>query len=542
MRYPDLNLHELLELDASGGVIGYAGQRVLIWDAVALGNFRRELIFELGSAVARPLFIRLGFAHGYRIAENFRTAIQWNDERDWRIAGARLAQLNGLMSVEPLERVPGSDVTPFAASYWRESWEAQQHLIHFGRSEEAACWTLCGLASGYMSYANQRSVFCVEEQCVACGDKKCLMVANTREGWGARFDELAVDFGPAAVSQALVVASAKFRPTERAFAFGSTSSSVESERAASGMIAHSQAMAQVLRLARRVARVDSSVLIVGESGVGKEGVARLVHTSSPRASGPFVIIDCGAIAPSLLESEIFGHVRGAFTGAASDRVGLLEAAEGGTVFFDEVGELPLPLQAKLLRALQEREIRRVGDNTTRRVNVRVVAATNRDLEAAVVDGSFREDLYYRLRVVEIDIAPLRLRREDILPLARAFLSEGAKKLGEGPARFTSEVVDRLTRHDWPGNARELRNAVEHALAVRSTERIELVDLPPALRDGRPSAVTTAGPVLADVERAHILATLEAHDGNRQRTAQTLGIGIATLYRKLRSYGVTGTSS
>jgi DNA-binding NtrC family response regulator len=317
---------------------------------------------------------------------------------------------------------------------------------------------------------------------------------------------------------------------------------------AGGLIARSDGMRKVIELARRVARVDATVLVTGESGAGKEGVARLIHDESARAARPFVAVNCAAVPESLLESELFGHARGAFTGASSDRAGLFEAASGGTLFLDEIGDVPPAMQVRLLRVLQEREVRRVGENQVRKVDVRVVAATNRDLAADVLSGRFRQDLYYRLRVIELHVPPLRERPDDILPLARLFLDEATKRLGGKRApsakSFTARAAQQLLRYRWPGNVRELENAIERAAVLAEGERVDAADLPDevrtALTPAHPAADSSTGASgrprpLAVVERDYILGMLDSHGGNRARTAEALGIGPATLYRKLKAY-------
>jgi transcriptional regulator with PAS, ATPase and Fis domain len=285
-----------------------------------------------------------------------------------------------------------------------------------------------------------------------------------------------------------------------------------------------------------VAKVESTTLISGESGVGKEKIAHLIHAASPRAAGPFVGVNCGAVTETLLESELFGHARGAFTGADRDRPGLFEAAQGGTLFLDEVGEVSPGMQVKLLRALQEKEVRRVGETRARPVDVRVVAATNRSLEGEVAAGRFRKDLYYRLRVIELRVPPLRDRPDDVLPLARVFLAETAKRMDRKVTGFSARAADQLLRHDWPGNVREVQNAVEYAVALCAGSRVEVDDLPEELRTARPRAAASgATRPLAEVEREQILAAVERAGGNRTRAAQELGIGLATLKRKLKEY-------
>jgi two-component system, NtrC family, response regulator HydG len=303
-----------------------------------------------------------------------------------------------------------------------------------------------------------------------------------------------------------------------------------------GIVAISHRMQQVVDLARRVAKVDATVLITGESGSGKERIARLVHDESTRAAGPFVAINCGAITETLLESELFGHARGAFTGAVSDRPGLFEAANGGTLLLDEISEVSPGMQVKLLRALQEREIRRVGENKSRPVDVRVVAATNRDLSHEIAVGVFRQDLYYRLKVVELHVPPLRDRRDDILPLALVLLTNAATRMARKISVLAPSAADHLLRYTWPGNVRELENAMERVVALSRASCVEIEDLPEEIRQTPPkSGLTTVRP-LEEVEKEYILSALQLNDGNQAHTAQQLRIGAATLYRKLKSYG------
>jgi DNA-binding NtrC family response regulator len=302
------------------------------------------------------------------------------------------------------------------------------------------------------------------------------------------------------------------------------------------VVGRSEAMLQVFKTAARVAASDATVLIQGESGTGKELVARAIHTASPRASGPFVAVDCGAIAEGVLESELFGHARGAFTGAQASRRGLFEEAHHGTLFLDEIGDIGPNLQARLLRALQEGTIRRVGANEPIAVDVRVVAATNRDLEAAVKQGTFRADLYYRLHVVSLRIPPLRERREDIPLLAEHFAQKHGRPEG---AAISPAARELLVAHDWPGNVRELENVVARALALNPSGVVIPEDLPEAVRGTRHSTAPPAGlpdvtdrPTLAEVERRYATQVLQETAGNKTRAAEILGIDRKTLYRIL----------
>jgi len=307
-----------------------------------------------------------------------------------------------------------------------------------------------------------------------------------------------------------------------------------------GLIAESRAMRAALDLVARVAEHNTTVLITGESGTGKEVIARAIHRASPRAARPFVGINCAAIPESLLESELFGHVRGAFTGASADKAGLFDQADGGTLLLDEIGELPVGLQAKLLRVLQEGEIRRVGDQKTRRVDVRVLAATARDLAAEAAAGRFREDLFYRLNVVAIELPPLSERRDDIEPLARHFTARLAQRFGR-PLSLSDAAIAWLEEQEWRGNVRELENTIERAVVLTDKETLEPGDfavVPPLRRAERGSGgEVTLSDVVESAERAAIAAALGATDGNRRAAAKRLGVSLRTLFYKMSRYGL-----
>jgi DNA-binding NtrC family response regulator len=304
------------------------------------------------------------------------------------------------------------------------------------------------------------------------------------------------------------------------------------------------AMQRVLETVVQVAPSRASVLITGESGTGKELIAAAIHEHSPRSGGPFVKLHCAALADSLLESELFGHERGAFTGAAGRRDGRFHQADGGTLFLDEIGEIPASTQIKLLRFLQEREFERVGGNQTIKVDVRIVAATNRDLAQLVREGRFREDLYYRLNVVSIEVPPLRARSSDIPLLATYFLRKYNSENGKSIRGFSVEALDRIVHHDWPGNVRELENAVERAVVVCRADEIRLEDLAPSISTGaqdspRDQMPQVPGATLADLEKYAILKTLEHTGGSTSRAAQMLGISPRKIQYRLRDYSGRG---
>jgi transcriptional regulator with PAS, ATPase and Fis domain len=302
-------------------------------------------------------------------------------------------------------------------------------------------------------------------------------------------------------------------------------------------IARSRAMQDVLELAARVAPLDTTVLIQGESGTGKEFIVRMIHDQSARAAGPFVSINCAALTESLLESELFGHVRGAFTGAVRDKAGLFEVASNGTLFLDEIGEVAPTVQAKLLRALQEREIRRVGGERTLKINARVVAATNRDLRAAVAAGTFREDLYFRLGAFVIAVPPLRDRREDIPPLVHDFVRRAAERARKEVQSVSSEAMTALMNYDWPGNVRELEHAIERAVIVARGDAIRPRELPPEVLQTPRQRPPDDSLDLHEQERVTIERALERFRGNRKEAADALKIGTVTLWRKMKQYGL-----
>ena len=307
----------------------------------------------------------------------------------------------------------------------------------------------------------------------------------------------------------------------------------------SEIIGTSEALQSVFRLVEKVAATNTNILVEGESGTGKELIARAIHHHSTRAARPFIAINCGALPETLLESELFGHTKGAFTGATANKPGLLRAAEGGTIFLDEIGEISPAMQVKLLRAVQEHEVLPVGATAPVPFDARIICATNRDLEKEVEGGRFREDLFYRLNVIEIHLPPLRERREDIPLLVRHFITRTAHEQSEAEKAIEPEAMSALINYRWPGNVRELQNAVERAFTL-SGERIDLDSLPPRVREAAGAGVALRDPdglrpTLAEIERRHLLETLASVNQDKARAANILGIDLSTLYRKLKRY-------
>jgi len=319
-------------------------------------------------------------------------------------------------------------------------------------------------------------------------------------------------------------------------------SAVERRSSPEELLGESPAILGVKSLVERVAEADATVLITGESGTGKEVVARALHRLSKRAKGPFVAVNCAAVPESLIESELFGHAKGAFTDARSSRPGLLVQAQSGTLFLDEIGELPLSAQAKFLRVLQERVVRPVGSDHEFNLDVRIVAATNRDLVQAVDEGRFREDLFFRIHVLPIELPPLRTRGADVLLLAQHFLNDFALRAGKDVQSLAPKAAELLLDYPWPGNVRELMNCIEHAVALARYEHVSPEDLPARVRNYRRSHIIVAGEdpaelvPLEEVERRYILRVMEAVAGNKRLAARVLGLDRKTLYRKLERYG------
>ena len=380
-------------------------------------------------------------------------------------------------------------------------------------------------------------MYFVERECRGKGDERCLAVGMDVDSWGQEIARTYPISMPPTFGARFEALSNQLREKELELQRQQSQVEPSGRLRIASVEVRSREFQRVVELADRVAKFDSSVLITGETGVGKEVVARYIHSQSARSNAPFVAINCGALPETLLESTLFGHKAGAFTGATKDRPGLFEEAEGGTIFLDEIGDTTPALQLKLLRVLQEREVMRVGETRPFKVDVRVISATNRDLQQAVRGNSFREDLYYRLRVVEIHVPPLCQRKDDILPLARHFVGKCAVRLGLPDLRLDATSLDCLLDYSWPGNVRELENAIEHA-AVFCQESVILPRHFPVqilsksrLQDKQELAETPHRS-LAEVEWEYIQRILSATHGNRREAAKILGIGEATLYRRL----------
>ena len=551
-RLERLQLVELLEFRPEQGIIRLHDQRVVILSAAALGLLRKELLDTLGRDAARRLLLRFGFADGYHDAMSVRARYGQIDALDTVRAGPTLHTLAGIVHARVTRTEYDAPSGRFSQDLlWRDSYEAEQHVHHLGTSDAPVCWSLVGYSSGFASACLGHEVYYRETACLGAGGRRCDVTGRDAASWGAELPQIQADFQTAtlgdeverlrdAVSRRVRELDRRERSLERREReLNLVRERVTQHAASQHFVATSSAMQDVLELAARVAPLDTTVLVVGESGTGKEFLVRLIHEESPRAGAPFVSINCAALNEPLLESELFGHVRGAFTGAVRDKAGLFEVAGAGTIFLDEMGEMPLTLQAKLLRALQEREIRRVGGERVIKVKARVVAATNRDLRAAVAAGQFRQDLYYRLAAFIIAVPPLRDRREDIPLLVQEFLSRATKRMGKAVRTVSADAMTALVAAPWHGNVRELQHAVERAVILTSTTRVRLRDLPPELAEPPDTQVRGASLDLREHERLLIQRALETTDGNRSRAAAALGISPVTLWRKMKLYQLSG---
>jgi two-component system response regulator HydG len=538
VRAEDIRLEELITF--SDGLVSLHGRRLVFHDVHAIAQLRKDLVDTIGIDQTRRIFSRFGYYWGEDDATAVNRVYQWNDVSEWLRAGPRLHELQGVARVEVKSLDVEAEGKYRMEVVWHDSVEAEEHLIELGVSPEAGCWILQGYASGYASCCLGRPVYFTETTCRARGDDVCRAIGMDKQSWGDEADALVKNYKVDDIKGKIEELTIELRKrTLELMRQQKRLRHADSPRGPAFPEIRSKSFRQVLDVGSRVARFDSSVLITGESGVGKEVVARFIHENSARKHAPFVAIDCGALPESLLESELFGHKAGSFTGAVRDRAGLFEQAARGTVFLDEIGDVSLALQMKLLRVIQERQVRRVGENGVRDIDVRIIAATNRKLDREVIEGRFREDLFYRLRVVEIHIPPLRERAEDILPLARYFTERLAERMKLERLTLDAACLPVLERHPWPGNVRELENAIERAAVMCDDGRIRVDHLPPSIVEpdklaGREIAGTSR--TLAEVERDYAIAVLKAVGGNRTRAAKTLGIGATTLWRKMKEWG------
>jgi DNA-binding NtrC family response regulator/predicted hydrocarbon binding protein len=535
MKASDLKLQEIVSF--TDGLLSLRGRRLVIHDIHAFAQLRKDLFNTLGKDAARKILTRFGYYWGQEDAAAMKRLFKWDDLTEWIRAGARMHALQGVTRsvIKKLDMDRGSGRFRMEI-VWHDSGEAEEHAIEFGPVDYPVCWMLVGYMSGYVSFCMKQDIYFTEVKCRASGARTCMAVGKDRRSWGSELSNLLPNFQADDIQDKVLNLTRELKSKNSQLSrLKKRLDQLEHKNGIAFVEAGSDSFRRVIELAGRIAPFNSSVLITGETGTGKEVLARYIHRLSHRAEGPFLPINCGALPESLLESELFGHKAGAFTDAIRDRTGLFEQAHEGTVFLDEIGDISPAMQLKILRVLQEREIVRVGENIPRKIDVRVMAATNKDLELLIREGKFREDLLYRLRVIEINIPPLREREEDIIPLARFIVKKLSERLSIPDLRLDGKCMDTLQTYPWPGNVRELENALERA-AILSHKGLILPDClplyilhPNSRVRSNPSVDTT----LAEMEKSHINAVLESVQGNKSRAARILGISPSTLWRKLK---------
>lgn len=461
--YPDINdLASRLHFSPDDGHIWLDSRRMILMHTTAIGDLRRELIDSLGLERARGLLTRTGYSSGASDAELAARVRPDMKIFDAFSVGPQLHALEGVVRVEPLAfdiDIPGGRF--YAEYYWHDSFEDEVHIMNYGIGADPMCWMQIGYASGYSSVFMGRRIIFREVECRATGHQRCRIIGKLVEEWDNPEEDLRYMSTHEFVNRAIpeirtdpAAGDEILQPIQRW-----------------DMVGASGGFNVACHMLEKVANTDATVMFLGESGVGKEMFARNLHNISPRKDNPFIALNCAAIPDTLIEAELFGVEKGAFTGAVSSRLGRFERAEGGTLFLDEVGTLSASAQAKLLRALQEGEIERVGDSHIRKVNVRMVAATNVNLKNAVATGTFREDLFFRLNVFPIQIPPLRERRADIPLLMSHFLAKFNRRHNRHITGFTERAIEGLMNYQWPGNIRELENMIERGVILASDSRV-----------------------------------------------------------------------
>lgn len=556
MEFEAIHLLELLDFPPDDGSIWLANERVVIQSVSALGVLRKDLIRIYGIESSRHLIQRMAYAQGYMqglmLAKRYGAKVA-------DPSGPIVFGLEGLGKPTVVVQIYDPDGPAFhEEAIIHKSPEAELHMALFGIGKIPVCWNVTGFASGYHSAVRGQRVYFEEETCVARGDACCYVVGREIAGPQV-FDGTAPDAGNGTASSPVEDPFRDIRDEmDRKFqAFRGKGSRVKVPESDSGnvdigesrdgveraivlpgedrFLVSDRTMAAAVHAARQVAPLPTTVLIQGESGTGKEFFAHLVHHHSGHTNAPFVSLNCAALTESLLESELFGHVRGAFTGAIRDKVGLLELARDGTLFLDEVGDMPPCVQAKLLRALELRVIRRVGGEADIKVHARIVAATNVDLPAAIEAGTFRRDLYFRLAGFVIRLPSLQERQEAIPTLAYEFLKRAAGSFGKKVVSISPEAMSRLIHYSWPGNVRELKHAIERAVIVSTGAEIQPEDLPEKGLQHMEYDPQTLN--LRQNERNLIVQALLESKGNRSLAARNLRIDPATLWRKLKRYNI-----
>ncbi|HEX3020318.1 MAG TPA: sigma 54-interacting transcriptional regulator [Chitinispirillaceae bacterium] len=532
MKATNLNIAELIQF--SPGFVGIQGRRLLIHDLSSLGQFRRDLIESIGDEMARRILTRKGLFWGQADCSGMKRLFNWEDKHELIRAVAELMKIIGMAYAEVTKLRLDNDAIEIKIQC-ADSVEVEQYRNEFGKSLQPVCWVITGYLSGYVSCCLGKNIYFSESLCHGAEASSCTFIGKDLQSWGDAFNKELPFFEAADIQKKVQQLSLRIVEQQRELAKKQKQlKAVQKLTDLAGIETRSKSYKNVLDLASRVASFDTTILITGETGSGKEVLARYIHEISNRKDFPFLAVNCSALPESLLENELFGHKAGAFTGARNNEVGLFEAAQQGTIFLDEIGDISLATQAKLLRVLQSKEIRPVGDTHPQLIDVRVISATNQDLDLLVKEGRFRKDLLYRLRVLQIMVPPLRERPDDILPLTRHFLERFRRKLNITTLRLATETVDLLFSYQWPGNVRELENALEHA-AILCTDGYITPETLPGTINGRSIINSTSNEQksLEQIELEYIDSALNLTGGNRTEAAKILKISESTLYRRLR---------
>jgi len=542
MKSSDLKLAELVNF--TDGMLSLKGRRLVMHDIHAFAQFRKDLVDMTGPDDARRILTRFGYFWGQADAAAMKRIFRWDTVAEWLKGGARLQTIQGVArAVVKSLRTDASDGRFAMEIVWHNSAEAEEHMIGIGKADHPVCWMLTGYASGYASFCLGTDIYFIEERCRAKGDRVCSAIGRDKASWGDALAAVLPFFSAEDIRGKVTALTEELkRKSGELDRLRSRIGAMEGAAAPLFVEVRSEAFRRVLDLAQRVGPFDASILITGETGTGKEVLARYLHRLSPRRKGPFTAVNCGALPERLLESELFGHVAGAFTGATGDKVGKFMQADEGTIFLDEVSTASPGMQVKLLRVLQDFEFEQVGGTKTFTVDTRVILATNEDLAKAVAEGRFRQDLYYRVNVINIELPSLRDRISDIPLLARHFLERIARDAGKRVEGFSDQALWALHGYRWPGNVRELQNAIERAVLLGKGPLIGIEDLPSNVTASAPPMVEpVAGRTLKQAmsapERQIILDVLEAHQWNRLATAEALGINRTTLYKKMKRLGL-----
>jgi DNA-binding NtrC family response regulator len=540
MRASDLDPRTLLDTDPATGFPRFGSIRLVSYNIPTLVRMNYDLIYELGFERAYKFHSVYAYEGGIATAVNIQSQYDFDSPAEAMRAAEKLFALAGWAAIrfDAIAANAGAKTMQFSGT-WRDSaesvmWHSAGHV-----SEEPMCHVIRSVLAGYAATIIGHEVLVKETECQVQGRQVCRFEGRTLAEWGLEAQAIkdhvpASNLGEEIERLQAALARANEDLERQGRELQALRRSADDDETDDELLARSEAMLKLKALAGKVAPTRSTVLIQGESGTGKEVLARFIHRRSETRAKPFLAVNCAALPPALLESELFGHVKGAFTGADHDKRGLFVEAGEGTLFLDEIGELPLDMQAKILRALQEREVRPVGGLKDVPVKARIVAATNRDLREMIAAGRFREDLYYRLSVFPLHIPPLRERKSDILILARHFLA----RINPRHPGFSPQAMRLLEAYAWPGNVRELENWIEHALILAGGEKIEPECFPVAAAAAPDplSALTADLPSWSELGDRYVQLVL-AHTGNNKReAARILGIGFTTLWRKLKTAG------